>query len=188
MVVVTLERKVIDMKTLRIFFEKAFETIKFVFDLVRTVLYFITWIIRIAVIGTGLFGAAFMIYEVCQLFIYLNEKTNNIPLTVLILVFVIIPLSCIAEIWYYIVLLAYYLVSGMEIPLIWNNDVLVEIEIFFEGILYRLVPSLRDEQVRMLGFKDMKEFEEFNKYDTRTMYTYSKADIEEFRNNYNANN
>ena len=178
------ERQVIFMRT---FFEKAAEAIKFIFDLVRAVLYFITWIMRIAVIGTGLFGAAFMIYEVCQLFQFFNAKTNSIPLAILIILFVLVPISWIAELWYYIVLLAYYLVAGMGIPLDWNNDVLVEISYFFDDILYRLVPSLREEQVQMLGFENMKEFEEFTEYNTRVNYMFSKADIEEFRKNHNTN-
>ena len=52
---------------MRTFFEKAFEIIKFIFDLVRTVLYFITWIMRVAAIGIRLFGAAFMIYQMKQM-------------------------------------------------------------------------------------------------------------------------
>ena len=170
------------------FFEKTFEIIKFIFDLVRTVLYFITWIMRIAAIGIGLFGAAFMIYEVYQLFLYFNVRTNNIPLTVLILAFILIPLSVIAQIWYYIVQIAYYLACGIGLLFDGNNDVLNELGIFFEDIQYKLIPSKRDEQVRMLGFKDMNEFEEFNKWDTRTMCIHSEADIERFRNNRNTNN
>ena len=170
---------------MKTFFVKAFEIIKFIFDLVRTVLYFITWIMRIVAIGIGLFGAAFMIYEVHQLFIYFNEKINNIPLAVLIVAFILIPLSVIAQIWYYIIQIAYYFACCIGLLFDWNNDVLTEVGIFFENILYKLIPSKRDEQVRMLGFKDMNEFEEFNKYDTRKMYIYSKADIENFRNNCN---
>lgn len=168
--------------------EKIFEIIKFIFDLVRTILYFITLIMRVAAIGIGLFGAAFMIYEVYRLFLDFNVRTNSVPLTVLILAFILTPLSGIAWVWYYIVQIAYYLACDIGIPFDWNNDVLTEVQIFFEDIPYKLIPSKRDELVRMLGFKDMKEFEEYNKWDTRTMCMCSEADIENFRNNRNTNN
>lgn len=165
-------------------FVRAFEIVKFMFDLIRTVLYLGVYICKTAVIGAGIFGAAFMIYKMYQLYIYLHiTKSFMIPTTVIVLLIALVPVSGIATILYYIVSTAYYFVACLDYPLDSDNDVLLNIQKFMEDLKYKLVPGKKDQLAQKLGFKDMAEFENFDNSLSDSIGTYNKNDIEQFRKN-----
>ena len=160
-------------------FTKSFKIVKFIFDLIRTVLYFGVLLCKAAIIGIGISGAAFMFYKLYQLYVYLHITKNFlIPTIIIIFIIVLIPLCMIAWFWYYLVLILYYLIAYLDYPLDSDNDVLLNIQKFMENLKYKLVPGKRDQLAQKLGFKDMAEFEKFDNYLSDYIGTYNKNDIE----------
>lgn len=168
---------------MREFFEKTIEIVKFIFDFVRTIFFILTWIIKMAAIGVGLFGAAFMIYELYHLYLYCSvTKGFSIPITIVIFFLVAGPVYIIGTIWYYLIQTVYYLIGLISIPFYANNDVLINIGCFFEDILYSLSPHKRNTLAKQLGFEDWNEWQEFNEQDTSVMRIIPREEIEKFHN------
>lgn len=165
-------------------FTKSFKIVKFIFDLIRTVLYFGVLLCKAAIIGIGISGAAFMFYKLYQLYVYLHITKNFlIPTIIIIFIIVLIPLCMIAWFWYYLVLTLYYLIAYLDYPLDSDNEVLLSIVKFFEELKYKCIPGERDRLAQKIGFKDMQEFEEFTDSTSDTVGMFNKNDIEAFRVN-----
>ena len=163
-------------------FTKSFKIIKFIFDLIRTALYFGVFLCKAATISIGISGIAYMLYKLYQLYMYLHITKNFlIPTIIIIFIIVLIPLCMIAWFWYYLVLILYYLIAYLDYPLDSDNDVLLNIQKFMENLKYKLVPGKRDQLAQKLGFKDMADFEEFDNSLSDSIGTYNKNDIEQFR-------
>jgi uncharacterized membrane-anchored protein YitT (DUF2179 family) len=160
----------------------SFKIIKFIFDLIRTALYFEVLLCKAAIISIGISGVVFMLYKLYQLYVYLHITKNFlIPTIIIIFIIVLIPLCMIAWFWYYLVLILYYLIAYLDYPLDSDNDVLLNIQKFMENLKYKLVPGKRDQLAQKLGFKDMAEFEKFDNSLSDSIGTYNKNDIEQFR-------
>lgn len=160
----------------------SFKIIKFIFDLIRTALYFGVLLCKAAIISIGISGVVFMIYKLYQLYVYLHITKNFlIPTIIIIFIIVLIPLCMIAWFWYYLVLILYYLIAYLDYPLDSDNDVLLNNQKFMENLKYKLVPGKRDQLAQKLGFKDMAEFEKFDNSLSDSIGTYNKNDIEQFR-------
>lgn len=165
--------------------DKLIEKVKFLFDLVRLPFYFMIFVAKMLVIASGLLLAALIVYEIYNLFKYFHLSIIG-SITVL---FLTLPLFLgIGKAIYYITMLFYSFVGLFAIPFKYDNDLVSEIECFFEDLPYYLLPWKRDEQVQMLGFKNMEEFKKFNETHNEIFKQYDQEDIEIFRAENNIEN
>lgn len=162
--------------------EKIVDALKFIFDVIRLPFYFTILACRLLIIGSGVAGVCFTIYQIYQGFIHFRIYEDfGIIGTIIAIFIVLIPLSGIGYIWYNII----YILHGIlqvfiSYPFEWNNDVLVNIQCFFEDLPYYLIPGKKDEVVQMIGFKSTEDLEKFDETHPDLYKQYTKDDIDNF--------
>ena len=159
-------------------FERFLEIIKFIFDLVRTPFFLALWVIKLTIATFGVGLGADLIYKAYKIYSSLNIKIAG-SILFFIAAFFVITLAGYAI--FYAVKFLWGIIFLAEIPFTYDNDIVVNIECFFEDIPYYLFQSKRDEQAKFLGFENMAEFEEFSKTHSELYKQYSIEDIESFR-------
>lgn len=141
------------------YIELLMKIFKTIYDFIRLIFYCIVLILKGAVFVTGAACIGIGIYSMYKAFIYFNvTKALSIPATIIAMIIILIPALIVMRILYYILNLIYILLCWVGLISYDDNEIINNIEVFFDQLLFKFSPKRRNEIANMLGFNSYEDF------------------------------